>query len=152
MPDQQDADPARDPENIVRRQQIGLAAMVRAIDRLRAKIGEAETMQILHRPAHRGLKMVVWSASRLWCSASRRSQRVVTTEAAKPPAVMRAKLLEARSRGNALRRNAVQQDGDHGQEEGRHGDALHQQRQHEIEETGIGGEVARASGKTRRRP
>ena len=90
-------------------------------------------MQILPpRLAQAGLKMVVWSASRLWCSASRRSHKVVTMEAAKPPAVMRAKLDRPEASGNALRRHAVQQDGDHGQEEGRHGDALHQQRQHEI--------------------
>ena len=39
------------------------------------------------------------------------------------------------------RRHAVQQDGDHGQEEGRQADALHQQRQGEVQEAGIGGEV-----------
>src|ERR1700710_2221635 len=38
-----------------------------------------------------GVKPDVMSASRLWCSASRRSQKVVTSDTENPAAMMRAK-------------------------------------------------------------
>ena len=51
---------------------------------------------------------------------------------------------QARGRGHLLRRQAVEDDREHGDEEHAHRKALHQLRRHEGEEARIGGEAARA--------